>query len=272
MGITFDGNDFETYGVIVDSVDTWAKPERDRSLIHVPGRNGDLIIDNGGYKNIEITYHCLIKDGWKTKFNDFVSLLYGLKGYHELDDDIHTEGYRVAEFAGPINSELIFATDTGEFDLKFNCKPQIYVPGSVHIMNFDTADAEVDLLNDYNMIAYPFITFDGANGGALMEIQIPTGGWTIEIAANNYDFIKIDCELETCTAYDSNDDPVADASNLLTITPTGTLLDRNYPYLDSGASHVFAFHEVWDYTDPDDPVLVATYTGEAEFNARFTRI
>lgn len=129
MGLIFDGVDIEeTYGILVDGADTWPKPARDRTLIHVPGRNGDIIMDNGCWHNVEITYHLLIKDGWKDLFEEFTTWLCSHIGYFRLEDqDRHPDVYRVAEFPGPMDPELWFTTETGVFDLTFNCKPQQYL-------------------------------------------------------------------------------------------------------------------------------------------------
>ena len=126
MGLMFDNIDLEaTYGLVVDGASTWPKPERDVEYIHVPGRNGDILMDNGCWQNVEITYSFLIKDGWKTKFENFAAWLCSHVGYFRLEDqERHPGVYRMASFTGPIEPELWFTTDTGVFELTFNCKPQ----------------------------------------------------------------------------------------------------------------------------------------------------
>ena len=120
MGLIFGGQSFENYKVIADGVQSWAKPVRDRTLVHVPGRNGDLILDNGCWQNIEIKYKCLIKNDWKDNYKDFCRMMYNLHGYQMLFDDNHPGVYRMAEFAGGLNPDLIFTTDEGIFEITFN--------------------------------------------------------------------------------------------------------------------------------------------------------
>jgi len=126
MGLIFDGVDIEAeYGIVVDGADTWAKPERDREAVHVPGRSGDLIHDNGSWHNVEIEYHCLIEHGFADRFDAFCDWLYAHLGYYRFEDQLRHPGvYRMAEFYGPLEPETIFRDHAGRFDLKFNCKPQ----------------------------------------------------------------------------------------------------------------------------------------------------
>lgn len=126
MGLIFDGVDIEAeYGIVVDGADTWAKPERDREAVHVPGRSGDLIHDNGSWHNVEIEYHCLIEHGFADRFDAFCDWLYAHLGYFRFEDQLRHPGvYRMAEFYGPLDPETIFRDHAGKFDLKFNCKPQ----------------------------------------------------------------------------------------------------------------------------------------------------
>lgn len=135
MGLIFDNVDLEaTYGVIVDGVDTWPKPERDVEMIHVPGRNGDLLMDNGCWKNVTIPYRFLIKDNWKTNFENFAGWLCSHVGYFKLEDpDRHPGVYRMASFTGPLDPDLWFVTDTGVFTVNFDCKPQQFIDQVIEI-------------------------------------------------------------------------------------------------------------------------------------------
>ena len=137
MGLIFDGVDIEAeYGIVVDGADTWAKPERDREAVHVPGRSGDLIHDNGSWHNVEIEYHCLIEHGFADRFDAFCDWLYSHLGYYRFEDQLRHPGvYRMAEFYGPLDPETIFRDHAGKFDLKFNCKPQQWLTSGEEAVN-----------------------------------------------------------------------------------------------------------------------------------------
>ena len=54
----FDGVNSFAYGVFVTGKSVYDAPSRDVESVSVPGRNGDILIDKGRFKNIDITYHC----------------------------------------------------------------------------------------------------------------------------------------------------------------------------------------------------------------------
>lgn len=126
MGLIFDGVDLEiAYGVVVSGAGTWAKPKRDRELVHVPGRNGDLIYDNGCWLNVEIPYSLYFREGWRYKYEEFCEWLCSHNGYFRLEDtDRHPGVYRMAEFSGPLDPKKWLLSDDGIVTITFNCKPQ----------------------------------------------------------------------------------------------------------------------------------------------------
>lgn len=273
MGLIFSGQDFMDYGVVVDSIQSWDKPVRDRTLVHVPGRNGDLILDNGCWNNIEITYTCHILDGWEVKFNDFVKMMYGISGYQELYDYNHPGVLRMAEFAGGIEPEIVFTTETGRFNITFNCKPQTYITGIPDTeLDFTSADATGTFNNTYGMDAYPLLRITGANSGAHIEWSGGENNWSIFLAANAYDGIVIDCEAETCYAVDAFGVQIANANSIVTFVPgIDNTTYRDFPYFSPAIGlTVTAYHED---RDPDDmDVIIATYTGTVDITPRYTRI
>lgn len=108
---------------------TYGAPERDVQQIHVPGRNGDLLLDYGGYKNIQVTYPCSILDHNSEVSQWLRSVLYSAHGYCKLEDDYHPDEFRLAEYRGPFEPEVFSerGNDTAKVDLVFNCKPQRFL-------------------------------------------------------------------------------------------------------------------------------------------------
>lgn len=54
---TFNGVSSETIGLYVGGQNTFGAPQRDVTKISIPGRNGDLVRDNGKFLNSEISYN-----------------------------------------------------------------------------------------------------------------------------------------------------------------------------------------------------------------------
>lgn len=125
--LVFNGINSSRYGVIISGGGTYATPERDVSVMTVPGRNGDLIIDNGRFNNIQITYTAGISKGFETKFLPFIRALKAVKGYARLVDSYHPDYYRLASFRSELVPDVGTIMRSGHFDLVFDCKPQRYL-------------------------------------------------------------------------------------------------------------------------------------------------
>lgn len=105
-------------------------PSRDVTQIHVPGRNGDILIDNGGWNNVDVTYSsCCILSNFRENVAKLRGYLLANPGYHELTDPYNPDEVRYAEFRGPFTPEAFTArgNNAGMFDLTFNCKPQRFL-------------------------------------------------------------------------------------------------------------------------------------------------
>lgn len=109
-------------------------PSRDVTQIHVPGRNGDILIDNGGWNNVDVTYSsCCILSNFRENVAKLRGYLLANPGYHELTDPYNPDEVRYAEFRGPFTPEAFTSkgNNAGMFDLTFNCKPQRFLRESM---------------------------------------------------------------------------------------------------------------------------------------------
>lgn len=198
MGLIFDNVDLEQeFGVIIDGASSWPKPERDVSYIHVPGRSGDILMDNGCWKNVNISYNFLIKDYWKTAFEDFAAWLCSHVGYFRLEDPVRHPGvYRMASFTGPLDPDLWFTTDTGVFAVEFNCKPQQWLtsgemkvfPIYTGMISARASGSNVELVDDTLQhrvtTLYPIPSGSGQlNGDFQVYLEEPFSGEDITVTA-----------------------------------------------------------------------------------------
>lgn len=113
---------------------TYGAPSRDVDQIHVPGRNGDILVDNGGWNNVTVKYpDCNILSNFGENVEKLHEYLLSNPGYHTLIDQYHPDEVRYAEFRGPFTADAHTGTgnDSGSFDLEFNCKPQRFLRESM---------------------------------------------------------------------------------------------------------------------------------------------
>lgn len=126
--LIYGGINTADYLIGISGGGTYAAPERDVTRYEVPGRNGELIVDNGRYKNIEVTYPAYIARKFKDRITDFRSALMAKRGYQRIEDTYHPDEYRMGTFVGAFDPETVGAlNNSARFDLRFNCKPQRFL-------------------------------------------------------------------------------------------------------------------------------------------------
>lgn len=116
-------------GVYITKKTSYNSASRDVTFKSVPGRNGDLIIDNGRFENLVVTYDVKLIDN---KYFDFSKIVRDIKnwllaecGYFKLSDSYDPNYYRLASYNDGLNIEQNFIT-LGSSKFNFNCKPFKY--------------------------------------------------------------------------------------------------------------------------------------------------
>ena len=129
---SFDGKDSRDYNVYFVGKKNWQKPERDVEAIHVPGRNGDIIIDKGCYKNYDDTitlrlFSQLITGDYEADFyNAFQNVKEWLKvdgAYHQLIESYNPDYYREVRIISFACAQA--DKDIADITLQLDCKPYI---------------------------------------------------------------------------------------------------------------------------------------------------
>ena len=128
--LIFDGVDSRDYGVYITGTAVYNAPERDVTMIEIPGRNGAFAKDNGRFQNIEVTYHAGMFGDTETDFADGISAfrneICSRVGYCRLTDEYNPDEYRMAVYKSGLNVDAA-SLEAGEFDIVFECKPQRFL-------------------------------------------------------------------------------------------------------------------------------------------------
>ena len=126
--LTFAGTDLTQYGITISGDATYNAPERDIQKFEVPGRNGDLIVDNGRFKNIIVKYYANIEENFPSVSKSLREFLMAHQGYYKLSDSYHPNEYRIAQYVGPMDfDEIGQMNEWGQIVLEFDCKPQRFL-------------------------------------------------------------------------------------------------------------------------------------------------
>lgn len=183
--LTLDGKSSKDFGVYISGLNTFGAAERDQTKVEVVGRNGDLTIDNGRYRNVSVVYPAFIYDGFKENVAAFRNFLLSKKSYTRLEDTYHPDEYRLAKFSGSFNAEVVANLVAGEFDLTFDCYPQRFLKKGELESEFTSSGA---ILNDTDQTALPLVRVYG-------DGSVTINGTTITISGSD-SYTDIDCDLQ----------------------------------------------------------------------------
>jgi phage-related protein len=120
-------------GLLVEAKNIYSLPERDVERIHVPGRNGDVLVDYGSYKNVTVSYQCAVTN--YAALRDLGRLLtVGPQATGTFNPwrgcQLLRNGWagfeRLAVCSSQIPMEEIIANRLLRFTVAFDCKPQKY--------------------------------------------------------------------------------------------------------------------------------------------------
>lgn len=201
----FGGESSKKYGLYISGSGTFSAPERDTQIKEIPGKNGNLIIDNHRFKNISIVYPAFIR----TKFREYTDAarawLLSDSGYRKLEDTYHPFEYRMARFTGPLDFDVRALNQSGECTLSFDSKPQRFLKSGDSIYILESAGG---LVNPTPYEARPLIRVWGESGTLIV------GNTFVDIEAID-EYIDIDSDTQNaykgtmnCNENISSDFPV----------------------------------------------------------------
>ena len=197
------------YGVYIFGGGIYKRPERRVNKYTIPGRSGDLTIDEGAFNNVEVTYQCILTDKFSDNYNAFLSALYAPFGYQRLEDSFDLTHYRQALFRSATDPKPGVNGEYGTFELKFDAKPQRWIKGSDSFTEIpvihDTNNMYIGIVeNPTQYDAYPILRIVGDGNVAIVghyNRQYPVSVQSKVISIDEsfrqiYPQLDYDCETE----------------------------------------------------------------------------
>ena len=198
---SFGGISSNSYGVVIDGDGDYSAPKRDVEAVTIPGRNGELLLDQGRWENIEVTYNCAIQASTQSEFNesvkDFRNAIVSKIGYQRLMDTYHPSEFRYAAYASGFDKEPEFHGKTAIFEVKFNCMPQRFLMNGEVTQSIASGNTiynptpyeaqpliEVTGYGAINVNGYDIQMNDAVFGIVTLKNQF-SGARTVTIKANN---------------------------------------------------------------------------------------
>lgn len=145
--LTIDGENSLDYGVFITGKAVYNAPGRVVDMVTIPGRNGSLVIDQGRFENIEITYPAGAFGTTQTEYSSvmraFRNFLASRYRYVRLEDDYHPDEYRLGLFKSGLEADPVSMSRAGEFDIVFDCKPQRFLKsGEIPVSGADWTNVQ----------------------------------------------------------------------------------------------------------------------------------
>ncbi len=201
-------------GLIIKEMPSFTGAQRDVSYESIPGRSGDIIIDNNRYKNVELSYPCAIlpQRGTVAQAAHAIRCALGANvGYFKLFDSSDSLYFRWASFTGAPEIEKNSEADA-EIEIAFNCKPFRYAWAGLEKITLTSAG---NIHNAEAFASLPYIKVTGS-GNVTLTIGNKTHSFNIDDG-----YIEIDSEL--MNAYKGT----TLKNNKMTTTEFPTLLPGN---------------------------------------------
>lgn len=196
--VTFNGLPSYNYGILVEHPPGYRIAERDYEYIHVPGRNGDLIIDKGSYKNVNRDYDI----AFGSEVQDYQDMamrvsewLHSASGYAMLYDTYEPDFARHASFVDEGDFENILA-HAGRASISFNCKPQRYFITGLREQVVTGSGASIEWTGT-NPTTKPSLPHMDIRGSAeLGTVQVYINGSLSMTISNSPNRIIIDSDIQ----------------------------------------------------------------------------
>lgn len=192
----FDSRDHNVY---VRKKNVFDRAERDLSFVSVAGRDGDIIINKGGSKNLTIKYGLSFFSSQFSEISENENFFYSIQdmkrklvedgGYYNLYDSYTPNYYRKACLTKGLSIEQPHWS-VGKFDLEFSCKPYLYrIDGDI----MQTITQNTTIYNPEIYDSLPYIKITGS------------GDLSLVINGSYYDFTNVsgyvECDSEMMNVY-----------------------------------------------------------------------
>lgn len=220
--LTFNGVNSLDRGVYISGSGAHNAAEADTTSYQIPGRNGDLVISNNRWKNIEVVYPAFIPHGFAAKEQGVRNWLRSAVNYKLLTDSYDPDHFRFGRPIGEIEFTPV-RPDGANFEIVFDCMPQRFL---VSGGTAQTIEDSITLNNPTQFEARPVLEVQGVADGLEIEFTDSDGRTVTFTATDDHaGFVEIDCE--TMDIYDG--DTHQNLNSLFTIS-------GEFPTLKPGAN------------------------------------
>lgn len=202
---TFNGISAASLGLGIERYPAIPMPRKKITALSIPGRSGELHVDEGGLENVIVRYEVWWKNPTPHKqpvttgahAREVARWLYGAPVGARLEDTYDSQIFRTATFLGGVDIEDIMGR-FGRVVLEFSCSPQKWLKG-IHEQGVTYTYNGIDIVglltNPTPYATKPLIRIIGSIGGRL---SIGDSGMTLRFPGMDTHEFWIDCEEMEC--------------------------------------------------------------------------
>ena len=165
--IWYNGVSGDDLHVVVERFPDVILPARKQEKISVPGRSGDLLIQQDAFENVTQRYDIYISAEAIRLPNiaHKVAEWLCVKGYHRLEDNYWKDFFRLAHYDGGMEISNIL-NRFGKATIEFDCKPQRFYKFGDHFITLTNGQI---LHNPSPFTALPMIVVSGSGSGTVSD-------------------------------------------------------------------------------------------------------
>lgn len=216
----YNGVNSYDMGLRIESKNVFSAPKYDTAFQSIPGRDGDLILPNGRYPNVQVTYSVFLPAKTLAELQEKITAVKAWlytqpDGYHELRVSYDAATFRRAV----INTQLDIEDQLnkiGVFTVSFSCLPYKYLDSGQTAVTITSGVGNSTLTNPTPFASKPLIRING-NGEGTLSVLNQNGVQKMTFSAiENY--VTVDSELMLIHrgAVNKSDTVTADGFPILT--------------------------------------------------------
>lgn len=167
----FAGHWLSEFGGFITDKPQYEIAERDKEIVEIPGRSGDLYFDKNRYKNKEFERNIGFKKRAglpvEKQIENIIAWLAYADGYQKFTDTLH-KGYSTRAVLTNLGDVLRNSQRLSSTLLHFNRLPFWYSDeGQIPVpLNFDTYQTPIELYNPEQLTAAPIFKFKSTSNSA----------------------------------------------------------------------------------------------------------
>lgn len=184
--LTIGGKSLMDFHAWYDGSEWWRMPQKEVENIQIPGKNGDLTIDNHRFSNIIIPFNCYIHKNFGQNYSNLINYLMSLTGYQRIESNEEPDVFRLGMIKAPIEPKMGQFNFRGQFSIDIDFMPQKWLKVGE---NRITVNGSETLVNPTAFNALPTLYVQGTGditvNGNIMTLANNTGTTVIDCDAQN---------------------------------------------------------------------------------------